>query len=104
VTGAAELLVTLGHEVTQLSKAPFDDAALAKDFLTTWFVECAYEVDEAKAASGANDSEFESDTRLIAALGRATKPPYPRVVRTPRDPAVFRPVPDGYTSATRSPR
>jgi amidase len=73
-TGAAELLAALGHDVTHLSKAPFDDANLAKDFLTTWFVECAYEVDEAKAASGASDSEFELDTRLIAALGRATNP------------------------------
>jgi amidase len=73
VTEAAEVLVNLGHDVVQLAKAPFDDAALAKDFLTTWFVECAFAVDEAKAASNSNDTAFELDTRLMAALGRATK-------------------------------
>ncbi len=73
VSGAAELLTDLGHDISQLPSAPVDDAALAKDFLTTWFVECACEVDEAKAASGADDSRFELDTRLMAALGRATR-------------------------------
>ncbi|WP_063002383.1 amidase [Nocardia mikamii] len=72
--GAAELLVSLGHDVMELPRAPFDDAALAKDFLTTWFVECAFSVDEAKAAGGVGDSGFELDTRLMAALGRAIKP------------------------------
>ncbi|GII24688.1 amidase [Planosporangium mesophilum] len=70
----AELLTALGHDVVQLTQAPFDDATLAKDFLTTWFVHAADAVDEAKAASGAGDSGFELDTLLIAALGRATRP------------------------------
>lgn len=74
VDGAAQLLADLGHEVEQLSKPPVDDAALAKDFLTTWFVYCTYQLDEAKAVSSADDSAFELDTRLMAALGRATKP------------------------------
>ncbi len=73
-TGAAELLTDLGHDVARLPKAPFDDAALARDFLTYWFVECAYAVEEAKAASGAGDAGFELDTLVMAALGRATKP------------------------------
>ncbi len=74
VNTAVELLVSLGHDVKHLREAPVDDATLAKDFLTTWFVHCAYEVDEAKSVSGADDSGFELDTRLMAALGRATKP------------------------------
>jgi amidase len=74
VNAAAELLADLGHEVVSLPKAPVDDATLAKDFLTTWFVQCAYQVEEAKAVGGAGDSGFELDTRLMAALGRATKP------------------------------
>jgi Asp-tRNA(Asn)/Glu-tRNA(Gln) amidotransferase A subunit family amidase len=73
-TQAADLLADLGHDVAQLSKAPVDDATLAKDFLAYWFVQCAYAVDEAKAAGGADDSGFELDTLVMAALGRATKP------------------------------
>jgi amidase len=74
VAAAAELLGGIGHDVEDLSAAPVDDAALAKDFLTTWFVSCAYSVDEAKAVGGSGDSAFELDTRLLAALGRATNP------------------------------
>ncbi|MCW2759251.1 MAG: amidase [Nocardioidaceae bacterium] len=73
-TEAATLLEGLGHHVEVLDAAPFDDAQLAKDFLTSWFVHCAYSVDEAKAASGAGDEGFELDTLLMATLGRATSP------------------------------
>ena len=71
---AADLLEELGHEVVELKSQPFDDAALAKDFLTTWFVSCAHSMAECKASSGAGDSAFELDTRTMAALGRATDP------------------------------
>ncbi len=70
----AALLSELGHEVDVLERAPFDDAALARDFLTSWFVHCAFSVDQAKAATGADDSGFEPDTLVMAALGRATTP------------------------------
>ena len=70
----ATLLESLGHHVEHLDAAPFDDAALAKDFLTSWFVYCAYSVAEAKRASGSGDSGFEDDTLTMAALGRATSP------------------------------
>ncbi|HET8593801.1 MAG TPA: amidase [Intrasporangium sp.] len=70
----AELLSELGHDVVDLDAAPFDDAALARDFLTTWFAYAAYEVALAKELAGADDSQFESDTLVMAALGRATKP------------------------------
>lgn len=69
----AELLSELGHEVVELDRAPFDDAALAKEFLTTWFVYIAHQVDQAKQLTGAGDDAFEDDTLVMAALGRATK-------------------------------
>ena len=71
---AGELLESLGHDVEHLDRAPFDDEALARDFLTTWFVYAATSVAEAKAFSGSDDSGFEPDTLVMAALGRATKP------------------------------
>lgn len=68
---AADLLTALGHEVVEVPM-PVDDAQLAQDFLTTWFVHCAVSVAEAGGASGAGDDAFEPDTRIMAALGRAT--------------------------------
>ncbi|WP_139980754.1 amidase [Nocardioides litoris] len=73
-TATGELLEGLGHHVELLETAPFDDAALAKDFLTSWFAYCAYSVDEAKRVSGSGDGGFEDDTLTMAALGRATSP------------------------------
>ncbi|RAV18337.1 amidase [Mycolicibacterium sp. GF69] len=65
-------LTELGHHVDELPRAPFDDAALAREFLLTWFVYTAWELDEAKRLSGAGDESFERDTLILAALGRAT--------------------------------
>lgn len=73
-TAAGELLASLGHEVVTLDRAPFDDAALARDFLTTWFAHVADTVAQAKAFGGGGDEGFEPDTLVMAALGRATKP------------------------------
>jgi len=73
-TLAGELLESLGHEVELLDRQPFDDAALARDFLTTWFVYAADSVAQAKRVSGSGDSGFEPDTLVMAALGRATDP------------------------------
>ena len=72
VENAARVLTELGHQVEELPEAPFDDAALARDFLLTWFVSLAYEVDETKRLTGAGDASFERDTLIMAALGRAT--------------------------------
>lgn len=72
VDKAIGALTDLGHHVEELSAAPFDDAELARDFLLTWFVYIAYEVDEARRRSGAGDDGFERDTLIMAALGRAT--------------------------------
>lgn len=72
VEKVAHALTELGHHVEVLSTAPFDDAALAREFLLTWFVYVAWELAEAKRFSGAGDDLFERDTLIMAALGRAT--------------------------------
>ncbi|BDB39716.1 MULTISPECIES: amidase [Mycobacterium] len=72
VEAAVGALSELGHHVDELPQAPFDDAALARDFLLTWFVYLAWDVDQAKRLTGAGDEAFERDTLIMAALGRAT--------------------------------
>ncbi|MGV0605975.1 amidase [Mycolicibacterium sp. XJ1904] len=72
VEATVRALTELGHHVEELPSAPFDDAALARDFLLTWFVYTAWELDEAKHISGAGDESFERDTLILAALGRTT--------------------------------
>nr|WP_090277464.1 amidase [Mycolicibacterium komanii]CRL71973.1 amidase [Mycolicibacterium komanii] len=72
VEATVRALTELGHHVDELPSAPFDDAALARDFLLTWFVYTAWELDETKRLSGAGDESFERDTLILAALGRAT--------------------------------
>ncbi|OBB45258.1 amidase [Mycobacterium sp. 852002-51961_SCH5331710] len=72
VEATVQALTELDHHVDELPSAPFDDAALARDFLLTWFVYTAWELDEAKRVSGAGDESFERDTLILAALGRAT--------------------------------
>ena len=72
VEATAAALTELGHHVEELPRAPFDDAALAKDFLLTWFAYIAWEVDDTKRRTGAGDDLFERDTLIMAALGRAT--------------------------------
>jgi amidase len=65
-------LTDLGHDVDELPQAPYDDAALARDFLLTWFVYIAYQVDEAKRLTGAGNESFERDTLIMTAIGRRT--------------------------------
>jgi len=67
---AAVLLTELGHEVERLPRQPFDDRRLAEDFLTGWFAYCATTVAEVKQLTGAGDDGFETDTLVMAALGR----------------------------------
>ena len=69
VTVAA--LTDLGHDVEELPRAPFDDAALAREFLLTWFVNVAWDIADTKRLTGARDDDFERDTLIMAALGRA---------------------------------
>ncbi|MDL9946347.1 amidase [Gordonia sp. ABSL11-1] len=70
VEHAASVLTGLGHRVEEVPQ-PYDDAALARDFLTIWFAVLATEVDEARALTGASDRDFEADTLAIAELGRS---------------------------------
>ena len=70
VEDAAALLSDLGHDVERVAP-PHDDAALARDFLTTWFVMAAFAVETVKRETGAGDEDFEQDTLIVAALGRA---------------------------------
>ena len=68
VTEAAQLLERLGHEVEPV-QAPFDDGALARDFLTLWFTNAAHLVAKVKQLTGSDDDGFEQDTLIMAALG-----------------------------------
>lgn len=72
VDAAIAALTAQGHEVVEPAQAPFDDQALAKEFLLTWFVSVAASVADARRATGAGDEGFERDTLIMAALGRAT--------------------------------
>jgi amidase len=69
VRDAASLLEGLGHHVEEVS-APHDDAALARDFLSIWFAHIAADVADVKRLTGCDDSGFEPDTLVMAALGR----------------------------------
>lgn len=66
----ATLLTELGHEVEEIDP-PYDDKALAKDFLTIWFAQCAAEVELAREETGAKYKDFEADTLAMAEIGRA---------------------------------
>lgn len=71
---AAELLTGLGHVVEESAPA-VDGRALATDFLTTWFGMIATQVDAARRLTGCGDDAFETATRVMAAIGRATPAP-----------------------------
>ncbi|MBB1025357.1 MULTISPECIES: amidase [unclassified Dietzia] len=71
VEATARTLSDLGHDVEMLDEQPIDDLALARDFLTTWFVVLAWQVDDVKRRTGCRDGDFELDTQIMAALGRA---------------------------------
>jgi Asp-tRNA(Asn)/Glu-tRNA(Gln) amidotransferase A subunit family amidase len=75
VEAAVGALADLGHHVEELRALPFDEVALAKEFLTAWFVYVAWEYDDAKRLTRAGDDAFERDTLVMVALGKATKGP-----------------------------
>ncbi|OBK22877.1 amidase [Mycobacterium asiaticum] len=72
VEATVRVLSDLGHHVDELPRAPYDDDALARDFLLTWFVHLAWDVEQTKQLTGAGNESFERDTLIMAALGRAT--------------------------------
>ena len=72
VRDAAELAQSLGHHVEEVTVG-HDERALAADFLTVWFANVAVLVDDVVRTTGRADVEL--DTRIMAALGRATSAP-----------------------------
>jgi len=74
VADAAELLAALGHDVEPATSG-VDERQLSRDFLTMWFASMAHQVQDARARTGAGEDAFELETRVMAALGRATSAP-----------------------------
>ncbi|WP_047865902.1 amidase [Rubrobacter aplysinae] len=74
VTDAARLLEGLGHEVQEIGprELGYDDASLARDFLTVWFANAGSLMSETRKTTGARAEDFELDTRIMAAVGRST--------------------------------
>lgn len=68
VEHTAQLLESLGHQVIE-AQPSIDGLSLAKDFVRTWFSQCAYTVQQIKHTYGAKEQDFELDTRIIAAMG-----------------------------------
>ena len=68
IQNTVKLLESLGHHVEE-AKPQIDGMKLAKDFITTWFSQCAFTVNQAKQKFNAKDSDFELDTLAIAAFG-----------------------------------
>lgn len=68
---AVAVLEELGHHVEPASTG-IDERRLAEDFLIMWFATAAAEVAEACRLTGARPEDFEFDTRIIAAVGKAT--------------------------------
>ncbi|MBJ7459489.1 MAG: amidase, partial [Thermoleophilaceae bacterium] len=66
----AQLLTELGHEVEEIDP-PYDDKALAADFLTIWFAQVAGGLALAREETGAKYADFEPDTLAMAELGRS---------------------------------
>ncbi|WP_111859156.1 amidase [Acinetobacter sp. CFCC 10889] len=64
----AKLLASLGHHVEE-AKPNIEGMQLAKDFISTWFSQCAFTVQQFKREFGAKDQDFELDTLAIAAFG-----------------------------------
>lgn len=67
----AKLLESLGHLVVEAEPA-IDGMNLAKDFITTWFSQFAYTLQESRNLLNASDEDFELDSLALAAFGEKT--------------------------------
>ncbi|MDQ4115636.1 MAG: amidase [Actinomycetota bacterium] len=74
VREATGLLTGLGH-IVEAASSGVDERQLSRDFLAMWFASMAHQVADARARTGASDDAFELETRVMAALGRATSAP-----------------------------
>ncbi|MFD9863267.1 amidase [Streptomyces alboflavus] len=70
VDTAVKLLVGLGHDVEE-AEPVVDGLRMADDFMAMYAAENAATLAELKHRTGADDDQFELDTRLLAAAGRA---------------------------------
>lgn len=68
ILNTIKLLESLGHHVEETAPK-IDGMQLAKDFIITWFSQCAFTVQQFKREFGAKDKDFELDTLAIAAFG-----------------------------------
>ena len=74
VEQAAKLLASLGHHVEEAAPE-VDGVQLSQDFLLSWFACQAAIVDDLIEQRGARPSDFEPDTRAMAAVGRSVGGP-----------------------------
>ncbi len=66
-----QLLQSLGHEVIEARPA-IDGMQLAKDFITTWFSQFSFMLDEIKKQYPTQNGDFELDSLTLAAFGAKT--------------------------------
>ncbi|MQY21796.1 amidase [Nocardia macrotermitis] len=74
VEDAAALLESLGHTV-EPAAPEIDGRRLGMDFMTVWTAWCAAELAEACRETGASTADFDIDTQVLAAVGRAVSSP-----------------------------
>lgn len=74
VEDAARLLEGLGHTVEPAAPA-IDGKQMALDFMTVWTATAATELKHACALSGSAPTDFDLDTQVLAAVGRAVSAP-----------------------------
>jgi amidase len=65
----ARLLESLGHSV-DLAEPEIDGAALARSYLMMYFGQVAATISEVARLTGAPETEFEAETRVLGLLGR----------------------------------
>src|SRR5690554_1451112 len=78
VEETARMLEGLGHHV-EYARPEFDGMALARCYLALYFGEVSSMMDRAREQFGAEDKDFELETRLLGMLGRTM--PLPDYVR-----------------------
>ncbi len=67
----AKLLESLGHEVVE-DRPAIDGMQLAKDFITTWFSQFSFMLDEIQKGYPSKAKDFELDSLALAAFGAKT--------------------------------
>lgn len=61
----------MGHEVVE-DQPQIDGMQLAKDFITTWFSQFSYMLDEIQKGYPSRSGDFELDSLALAAFGAKT--------------------------------